>query len=272
MLLQVLPEGFGLPPVPYLAGLGLGLLAVGYGFATRDPPVTARHVLGLMPWMLVGATAHVLHVIDTVPPVIDPLFGTPAVYLSTATVAGAIWLAALERGGSPADWLGAVGMATLVPALAAAFLVGIERGAVAPTLPGIALLVGAGLGMAAGVAMFRLYPPSRETGGAGLATVVAHGIDGVTTAVGVDLLGFGERSPVSRAILEFAAGLPTATTFGSGWLFVLVKLLIAAGAVAAMTGYVREDPREGYLLLALIAAVGLGPGFHNAVLFAVTGA
>lgn len=36
-----------------------------------------------------------------------------------------------------------------------------------------------------------------------------------------------------------------------------------------MADYVREEPTEGYLLLGLVAAVGLGPGVHNLVLFSI---
>jgi uncharacterized membrane protein len=100
---------------------------------------------------------------------------------------------------------------------------------------------------------------------------MAHGVDGVTTAVGVDLLGFGERTPLSALILEAAAALPTAATLGTGWLFVLVKLTVAAVAVAAVAPTVAETDREGYALLAVVVAVGLGPGVHNALLFAVAG-
>jgi uncharacterized membrane protein len=51
---------------------------------------------------------------------------------------------------------------------------------------------------------------------------------------------------------------------------VLVKLGLGAGIAALLTGSVREAPREGRLLLAFVAAVGLGPGAHNLLLFAIT--
>jgi uncharacterized membrane protein len=56
---------------------------------------------------------------------------------------------------------------------------------------------------------------------------------------------------------------------GVGWLFVLVKLLVAAGIVVLLADLVREDPVEGRLLLGFVAAVGLGPGVHNVLLFVV---
>jgi len=33
---------------------------------------------------------------------------------------------------------------------------------------------------------------------------------------------------------------------------------------------VREDPAEGRLLFVLVAAVGLGPGAHNLLLFTIS--
>jgi uncharacterized membrane protein len=105
----------------------------------------------------------------------------------------------------------------------------------------------------------------------GFLAVFGHALDGVSTAVGVDLLGFGERTPLSRAIIEFAATLPTEPYLGTVWLFVLVKLAVASGVVTLFADYVREDPSEGYALLGFVAAVGLGPGVHNLLLFTVLG-
>ena len=99
--------------------------------------------------------------------------------------------------------------------------------------------------------------------------IVSHALDGVSTAAGVDLLGFGERTPASRAIMEVAAALPTADLLGVGWLFVLVKVVVASAVVVLFAEYVREDPTPGYSLLGLIAAVGLGPASHNLLLYAV---
>jgi len=67
--------------------------------------------------------------------------------------------------------------------------------------------------------------------------------------------------------MEFAAHLPTEPYLGVGWLFVLVKVALVAVVVVLLADYVREVPGEGYLLLGLVAAVGLGPGVHNVLLF-----
>jgi uncharacterized membrane protein len=54
-----------------------------------------------------------------------------------------------------------------------------------------------------------------------------------------------------------------------GWLFVLVKLAVAGAVVVYFAAYVREEPTHANALLGLVAAVGLGPGVHNLLLFAV---
>jgi uncharacterized membrane protein len=103
----------------------------------------------------------------------------------------------------------------------------------------------------------------------GVLVVFAHALDGVSTAVGADLLGFEERTPLSAAILEFAGTLPTADPLGVGWLFVLVKLALAGAIVSLFADYVREEPTQAYLLLSGVIAVGLGPGAQNVLLYVV---
>nr|WP_284011921.1 DUF63 family protein [Halobaculum sp. DT92] len=265
---QLLPAGFGLPPLPYLLALALALAGVALALRRRDPAFGRRHVFALVPWMCVGAAGHVLYALDALPTVLEPLFGTPSAYLTTAALAGATWLAALAAGGDDARALGAVGLVAVVPAVGAAVGVGLAGEPVAAAPRGRPRRRGA--------------PRRRRRHGAGARrrgrrgrrrgrplAVAAHGVDAVTTAVGVDLLGFGERTPASRLILEFAADLPTAELLGAGWLFVLVKLAVACVVVVAVGPTVREEPRYGYVLLALVTAVGLGPGVHNAILFAV---
>ncbi|WP_129112989.1 DUF63 family protein [Halegenticoccus tardaugens] len=266
--MQVLPEGFALPPAPYLLALAVGLGAVGWAFLRRRPAVTDRQVLALAPWMGVGACLHVLYVLDALPAAVRPLAGTPSVYLTVAVVAGATWLAA-DVAADGARLLAGVGTLALLAALSGALLVGAARGTLHPLWPGLGLVASLALAAVVWVGLTRARPGVAITGGAGALAVFAHVLDGVSTAVGIDVLGFGERTPLSKVIIDLAATLPTADLLGAGWLFVLVKVGVAAVVVALMADYVREEPTEGFLLLALVAAVGLGPGVHNLVLFSV---
>jgi uncharacterized membrane protein len=268
--LQLLPSGFQLPPLPYLLAFVAVGGAVGYGLLTRDPAFDQRHVLALVPWMVTGAAAHVLYVLGVVPSSVRPLFGTPSVYVSVALLAGAVWLATLGLQRPVPRELAGVGSLLALATVGSVLAEGVAVGRLSPLLPTVGIVVGTGLGVATVTLLGRVADDVSVAGKAAVVAVVAHGIDGVTTAVGFDLIGFEERTPLSALILHFGAGLPTADLLGAGWLFVLVKLTIASVAVAAIAPTVREAKREGFLLLTLVTAVGLGPGVHNALLFAVS--
>lgn len=266
---MVLPEGFALPPVPYLLALALALGGVAVALYRRAVGFGGEHVLALVPWIVTGSALHVLYVLDAVPGPVAPLFGTPAVYGTVAAVAGAVWLGvdALDR--STPRSLGVVGLAVGTGAVLAVGAVGLDRGTlrVLPSLSAIVIAVV--LTAVAWRLLETVRPTVAEVGWVGVLALGAHALDGVSTAVGVDWLGFGERTPLSRAIIEFGYALPTADAVGGGWLFVLVKVAVACAAVALFADYVREEPGEAYLLLGFVAAVGLGPGVHNLLLFAV---
>jgi len=269
--MSVLPTGFALPPLPYLAAVLAAAVGVGRGLLARDPAVTERHVLGLAPWMAVGSCLHVLYGLDLLPAALAPLAGAPTVYLTVAVLAGAAWLAALAipaAGDRVPTTLAAAGFALLVPIVAVAVAHGAASGSLAPVWPTAALVASVPLSAAAWAVTRRLSEPARATGLVGGLAVFGHGLDGVSTAVGIDVLGYAERTPLSRWIIETAGLLPGG--LGGGWLFVLVKLALAGVVVSLFGEYVAEEPREGYLLLGLIAAVGLGPGAHNLLLFTVT--
>jgi uncharacterized membrane protein len=270
--MAVLPEGFTLPPLPYLLAVLGGLAVVGWVVVQRRPPVTDRTIAGFAPWMLVGSASHVLHVVGALPPAVDPLAGTPTVYATVAVLAGACWLLADEWAADPtaaARLLGCVGLLALVVPVALALLDGLARGSLQVLWPTVGLFASVVLSAGVWLLLRRARPVVEVTGAAGALAVFGHVLDGVSTAVGIDLLGFGERSPLSRYIIEFAAELPTASVLGTGWLFVLVKVLLAGFLIVLLSDYVEEEPTEGYLLVGFVAAVGLGPGAHNLLLFTV---
>jgi len=270
--LQLLPSGFALPPLPYLLGLGAAVAAVAALLRRADPEVTPAVVAGFAPWMVAGAAGYALFQVDGVPDPVAPLFGSPAVYLTTFVLAGPVW-AALDARGLPADsWslrsvpglLLVSGTGTAGAVVGFAF---VAAGSLRPLLPGVGLVVAVGLALPVWVALRRARPVTRTAGPAGLVLVFGHVLDGVSTAVGTDLLGFGEQTPLSRLLIE--AGAALSPGLGGGWLFVLVKTALAAVVLVVLADYVEEDPRRGLLLVGVVAAVGLGPGAHNLVLFVI---
>ncbi|AFK20303.1 DUF63 family protein [Haloferax mediterranei ATCC 33500] len=270
--MAILPEGFALPPLPYLVVLVAGLVGVGVGLVRTRPTVSSAHVLALVPWMVTGSVLHVLYVVGLLPPVVEPLAGTPSVYVTVAIVAGATWLVLDAASAASPRALAGPGLVVAGGLVAATIAAGLQRGTLALFWPGIGLVVSLVISPIAWLVVQRLSPEAATAGSLGLLAIFGHTLDAVSTAVGIDVLGFGERTPLSQVILEVAAALPTAETLGIGWLFVLVKLAVVGLVVTLLADYVREEPTEGALLLGFVAAVGLGPGVHNLLLFAIAGA
>jgi uncharacterized membrane protein len=272
-----LPADFALPPAPYLAALAIGTAAVIAALYRRRPPVTAATVTALAPWVAAGGALYALHQVGVPRDSLNPLFGSPAVYVTVGILAGGVWAAVADRpadswiaSGAPASIAGSGGALLLATLVAAVF--GPRTAASGGGGTPVASVAIAVVSIVVAVAAWSVLRRVREvsaTGSVGALAVFGHTLDGVSTAVGYDLLGFGEQTPLSRLIIEAGAALPTAELLGAGWLFAAVKVGLGVAVVALFEEYVRADPTEGYLLLGLIVAVGLGPGVHNLVLFAI---
>lgn len=284
--MAILPEGFALPPPAYLVVLVCAVGAVAMALYRVDPAVTEGTVLALAPWMGVGSSLYVLYQVGAIPEIVAPFFGSPAVYGSAFVAAGSLWVAAIvvvsddaagredsegvdTAPGSVTKIVGGAGSLVALAIVGGALWIGVRRGSVLVVWPSVGLVVAALV--AAGTWTIVRRSGLSETGWAGALVVFGHALDGVSTAVGIDVLGFGEQTPLARAVLEVTAGLSVADVLGTGWLFVLLKVVLAVVVVWLLADSVRERPREGYLLLALVAAIGLGPGVHNLLLFAVAG-
>lgn len=271
--LQVLPDGLVVPPLTYLAGLAVGLAVVVGSLTAQRPAITRRTIVAFGPWMVAGAAVHALYQLGSAPPILVPLFTAPTVYLTTFLFAGAVWaLATTLDSWSTPSILGGVGLVCGLLASAVVLQAGVARGTLAPMVAVIGLVTSVGLTAVVYWLLDRVRPSiTAATGNLGLLVVFAHVLDGVSTAIGIDLLHTAERSPIPRAIMGFAGSLPTASLIGTGWLFVLVKLAVAVTVLALLTDFVEEDPRQGYAALGVVAAVGLGPGAQNLLLFAAAG-
>jgi uncharacterized membrane protein len=275
MAVVILPSGFGLPPLLYLLALVVALAATLGALYVRRPQVSAATVAAFSPWMAAGGALYALYQADVVPAVVAPLFSSPAVYVTVFVVAGLLWAAVGDRPsesweptGAPALLAGAgtvVLLATLVFAAVRS-----TPGAVGTTPQGSGAILLVSLIVAAVAwGVVTRFADVAATGAIGVIVVFGHTLDGISTAVGYDRLEFGEQTPLSRILLEAGETLPAPELLGAGWLFVLVKVALGTAIVVLFEEYVRDEPTQGYLLLGLIAGVGLGPGFHNLVLFAI---
>ncbi len=272
---MAIPEGFVLPPWYVLALLVLLLAAVVALLWVLEPPVTDETVIAFAPWMMFGSTLHVLYKIDAFPTSIEPLFSAPTVYLTTAIVAGSTWLlgsflyaAGFQR--SIARFVGVSGTAFFTVFAIFTLYHGWMAGTIEPLWPVLSVVI---TGVVAALAWLGLSLWFTEvaavTSLSGAFVVFSQTLDGVTTAVGYDVLDAGEDVPASQFILDVGAALPTYEYVGAGWLFVLVKVVLALVVVGLFADFVREEPRRARVLLGLIAAIGLGPGTHNVLLFVV---
>lgn len=272
----VLPEGFGLPPLVYTVLLVVGVASVAALLYAISPPVRNRTVVAFAPWMMTGGVLHAIKGMQEVPDLVEPLLGTPAVYATVTIVTGVLWIVGTiyeEMGPHSADRLvGVVGTGVVVTLTVLALFDALQRGRL-DLLPTTLAIIGALVaGTATWIVLSLVYTDAvAVTSLSGALVVFAHAFDGVSTAVGHDVLDAGERTPISARILEFGETLPTAEYIGAGWLFLLVKLLLASVIVVLFHEWVRETPQRARLVLAIIAALGLGPAANNLLLFAISG-
>ena len=134
--------------------------------------------------------------------------------------------------------------------------------------PTVSVLGAVALTAVVWMAVHRASPPvSRQAGWMGVFVVFGQAIDAVSTAVGVDVLSVSEQVPLSRAVLNLAATLPTASLIGVGWLFVVLKLSLATGLVWVVATD-SDTTSPGTRLLFLVAGfAGLIPGLRNLILY-----
>lgn len=278
-------RGFAVPDPLHLAVLLAGTAIVATLLYGIGPRVSQRTVLAMVPWMVAGATLHVFYqlgeafLVRTYPPWAEPFFAAPAVYLTTFVGMGTVWLVAsmvatqsaaaashdvvarnlaATGSGVAITLVGLLGWQALDPAV----------GPIRIVVPVVGLVASLALAFVVYILVgtWRTYVIA-EARHVGFLVILAHVFDGLTTTVGVDVLGTGERSYLPRRIIEFAADLPTEPYLGTGWLFLLVKIALAVLVVVLFADYVSDRPNRGNLLFAAIAVVGLGPALNNFFLF-----
>ena len=107
-----------------------------------------------------------------------------------------------------------------------------------------------------------------------LAMVFGQLCDGVATMVGVDLFGYGEKHPVSDAVIQFGIGI--ADSMGieplmdsanppGAWLFAVVKACLVA-AIVWLFVEMRVERRQIHMRMLIVLAVlivGLAPGLRD---------
>ena len=107
-----------------------------------------------------------------------------------------------------------------------------------------------------------------------LAMVFGQLCDGFATMVGIDLFGYGEKHPVSDAVIQF--GISISESLGiepmmdssnppGAWLFAIVKAFLVA-AIVWLFVEMRVEHRQIHLRMLIVLAVlivGLAPGLRD---------
>ncbi len=273
---------FAIPPLVHSVSLLVGSAIIVALLFVMRPPVNQRTVLAFIPWMVSGGILHVFYQLGEIfqvqiyPPNVAPIFAAPAVYLTTFIAMGVIWvMSTMIVPSSKLDkkvpqYLAAIGVGVTVPLIALVVWQGLDPqvGPMQPIWPifGLILSMVVTALIYFAIGAWRTYIVARAKY-VGALVIFAHMFDAITTTIGVDILGAGERSAVPRAILDFAAGLPTASFLGTGWLFILFKAFLAAAIVIYFAEDLKEHETQTNLLFAFVIALGLGPAVHNFFLF-----
>ena len=257
--------GVEFPPLPVVAVLFVILIVSGWYLISSRPVISDRLVLGTASWIVAGGILHALHQLDVFSSSITPLFNTGGVYLTMAAAYLFTLSLAVAIQDDPDIVIGVAGSVIAIFAGILSVLYGTSLSFRWPIIIVIATAV-------VTVGTWQVLTSTVDditslSGYTGLLVIFGHLLDGISTAVGFDVLGAAERVLLSRIILEFGASLPTADILGGGWVFIVTKLLLSIVVLYLFRGYLSEEPEEARVFLTVIAAVGLGPATHNLVLF-----
>lgn len=272
---------FVIPGTFHIAGLLIGLtVSVLLLYAIR-PPLTQRIVIAIVPWMISGSILHVFYQIHQIaagglfPPSLAPIFSAPSVYLTTFTLISIIWIMSAMIVPSPdhdrqiAIYMGVIGMGVMLTLFGLLIWQGLgDAFTLTPIFPILGLIISLVLAFVIFmiIGLWRTYIIA-HTRYVGFLVIFAHVLDGITTAIGVEILNTSERTFIPKMIMDFAADLPTADTLGEAWLFIVVKIIVASALVILFADYLNEKPAEGNLYFALFIAFGLGPAVNNFMLY-----
>lgn len=238
-----------------------GLAVLVEGFRELDIGGERSFVLWFVPFIAFGALLRVVEDAAVMDGAARFLLISPVIYAAVGVAAMLVtWSGVvLQRRGVTDDYRRVVAAAGTLGAIGAAVLLASTTTATAAWMLPVTLAGAAGM-TAVVVAVARYVQAvwdglSAVVSWEGATVVAGHMLDGVATAVSIDVLGYGEKHPVTEFIIQ---------TTGTAYSFPVVK----AGAVLAILGVLYgadrdDDPLFFNLVLLGILAVGLGPGVRN---------
>lgn len=245
-----------------LVGGAFAWVAYDVVFARLRLAPDRRCFVALAPFLLFGPLFHALLVARAIPlgTPLAYLAAEPPVYLTTAALALAGFVAGHFAARRPHEGALVVGALALLPLAWLAF-----THASAPSMGrALALLA---IAVAAALTMGALYLWWRpaEPRLAVFAVVGAHALDGATTwmvlrdPLGLGFHSFAEKNPISLRLVELS----------NGWPYFAIKLVLPVLLLAVVRVEEGQERLHAFLLLAIFV-LGYGPGMSNLlqVLFA----
>lgn len=278
------PPAALLSPSTTFGGLVLAAAVVTFLLYAEGPAVNRRTVVAFVPWMVAASALYVFSSLVPYPSLVRSLVGARGAYLSTYFVLGSAWFAMLQFStghgtDEMADYISTMGfgMATILVAF-----VLLHAGSIAVTRLAWLLVVPVAAGFAGFAVLLLLglwyIDAPAYAGVAGGLVVFGQTLEAVSTAFGLGLFETIGHTYLSWKVLNWvvAAGATGILPVDDRLLvwacgFIWVKIALATVAVVLLTRLVRKRPSLGYLLLGLVAALGITRGVTNIFLIAVGG-
>ncbi len=238
-----------------------------------EPAISEDVILSFVPWMVVGASLYVLYKMNVFPEIISPFFGSVTVYITTFIFAGIIW---------------GITTATSHPDSAVSRVVHISGSIIGLIIIGTIFFISnftnfrwSFVGFILSLILtaiiwgiihiFRLFININiKTGKIELFVLFSHILDSISTAIGIDILGFKEQMFLSQIIMNETNLSLISIIPGKAWIFILIKIVLVIFILYIFTDYKTDNLNKRYILLGFIAALGFGPGTHNLILYSIS--
>lgn len=239
----------------------VAVVGVVYLLRRFDIGNSPRFYYGLVPYIFLGGAFRVVEDTGVLEWPLSFFVISPVIYFTVFLATAAVLLAALalQRRGVVDDYapaFAAVGVAAFLAVAAFLLNYGVTESVVLWWVP-VAVLGLATLTSAVLWFPVTQYVPAvtAGTGWMGAVLLWGHQVDGWATAIGIEVLGYGEKHPVAQAIIDLS---------GTTYTFVAVKAALVILILYAFDEEFFSDyERLPYLLLVTMLAVGLGPGTRN---------
>lgn len=247
------------------------------------PRIDRWTVLSLVPWMIAAGTIPILATMGEYPDTVRPLLEPSKAYLSTYLILGLAWFGMIELTVDPdarqllPDYLGSMGIGMATVLIALVLLKG-EPASIDQLGWSVLVLFGVALFSVATVFLLGYWyvdAPTR-TGGVGMLAVFGQTLDGVTRSIGIEIFDTASHSVLSWHVMDLVAiaqpGVqPPEFAFSWSVTYVWLKIALAVFAVILLAQHVHRRPGRVYLVLGVIAALGLTAGMTNLLLIAIGG-